>query len=352
MAKQLDVYRDWLGITDTARPLTHYQLLRLNKFEDDPAKIRLHYRKMNAHVRKFASGDFAQQSQELLNELAKAMLCLTDTRRKGEYDASLGRAEGSKRRKHTLEEILVGRKIIDTAGLEKARNLANAINLEIRDAVIQQKLAGADVVMMAYAESLGLPYIDLGDVGVNEELAPKVPAVLARQHSCVPVMSDLGVLLMASPNPLIPDVEEELRLRLGMPVRTIICTPSEVNAAVQKYYPKEAVAAQMAAGVASGTAPASVATPAKADKAAKSSDDAVGAVPQADKATMAKRMQMGAGLGFMWGFIGLVLLGNLAPRMAKSYGLGTNLKLYGVALGLGVVFAVVGWIVGSMFKRA
>ena len=151
--------------------------MRLNKFEDDPAKIRLHYRKMNAHVRKFASGDFAQQSQELLNELAKAMLCLTDTRRKGEYDASLGRAETSKRRKHTLEEILVGRKIIDATGLEKARNLAKAINLEIRDAVIQQKVP-ADVVMMAYAESLGLPYIDLNDVGVSEELAPKVPAVL------------------------------------------------------------------------------------------------------------------------------------------------------------------------------
>ncbi len=352
MAKQLEVYRDWLGITDTARPLTHYQLLRLNKFEDDPAKIRLHYRKMNAHVRKFASGDFAQQSQELLNELAKAMLCLTDTRRKGEYDASLGRAEGSKRRKHTLEEILVGRKIIDTAGLEKARNLAKAINLEIRDAVIQQKLAGADAVMMAYAESLGLPYIDLGDVGVNEELAPMVPAVLARQHSCVPVMSDHGVLLMASPNPLVPEVEEELRLRLSMPVRTIICTPSEVNAAVQKYYPKEAVAAQMAAGVASGTAPASVATPAKKEKAAKEkSDDDAEAAPLADKATMKKRMQMGAGLGFMWGFIGLVLFGNLAPRMAKSYGLGTNMKLYGVALGLGLLFAGVGYIVGSMFKR-
>ena len=119
MAKQLDVYRAWLGITDTARPLTHYQLLRLAKFEDDPARIRLHYRKMNGHVRKFATGDFAPQSQELLNELAKAMLCLTDTRRKGEYDASLGRGEASKRRKHTLEEILVGRKIIDSAGLEK-----------------------------------------------------------------------------------------------------------------------------------------------------------------------------------------------------------------------------------------
>ncbi len=312
MAKQLDVYRDWLGVTETTRPLTNYQLLRLNKFEDDPAKIRLHYRKMNSHVRKFASGDYAQQSQELLNELAKAMLCLTDTRRKGEYDASLGRGESSKRRKHTLEEILIGRKVIDAAQLEKARNLAKAINLDIRDAVMQQKLASPDAVMQAYAESLGLPYIDLGDVGVNEEIAPKIPAVLARQHSCVPVMVDHGVLLLASPNPVIPEVEEELRLRTGLPIRSILCTPAEVNAALAKYYPKEAAAAEMAAGKhAAPAAPAAAKKPADGEEEDEH--------PVADKATMLRRQQIGAGLGFMWTFIGMVVFGNMASlRTLKS----------------------------------
>ena len=28
MAKELDVYRDWLGIKEANRPLSHYQLLR------------------------------------------------------------------------------------------------------------------------------------------------------------------------------------------------------------------------------------------------------------------------------------------------------------------------------------
>ena len=54
----LDVYRDWLGIKEAERPLNHYQLLRLKKFEDDPEKIRGHYRKLNAHVRKYAAGQY------------------------------------------------------------------------------------------------------------------------------------------------------------------------------------------------------------------------------------------------------------------------------------------------------
>ncbi|MBI2823900.1 MAG: general secretion pathway protein GspE [Planctomycetia bacterium] len=344
MAKQIDPYRDWLSIPDADRPLNHYQLLRLNKFEDDPARIRLHYRKMNAHVRKFATGDYAQQSQEVLNELAKAMLCLTDTRRKGEYDASLGREETSKRRKHTLEEILVGRKIIDMPQLEKARNLAKAIGLEIRDAVMQQKLAAPDAVMQAYAESLGLPYLDLGDVGVSEALAPNVPAVLARQHSCVPVMVDNGQLLMASPNPLIPEVEEELRLRIGMPVRTVLCTPSDINAAMAKYYPREVAAAQMAAGTAS---------PAAAPAAGNANQPAAAAPPLSaeERAEQKKRQQFIAIVAGNFAFIGTVLFGFLAPKMAKSFGLGTNMKLYGAALMLAVVMAGVGWVAGGFVKR-
>jgi hypothetical protein len=239
MAEKLDVYRSWLGITEAARPLNYYQLLRVNAFTDDTAKIRSHYRKMNAHVRKFATGDYSQESQELLNELARAMLCLTDVQRKREYDASLGRKDAGEGQRRSIEEILLADSTIDQAQLTKARDYANAVGLNIRDALVRKKMASADVIMLAYAESLGLPYIELEDIGVDEELASRVPPTLARQHSCVPVMADEGQLLMASPNPLIPDVEEELRLRFEMPVRTVLCTAASIHAAVGKHYPRE-----------------------------------------------------------------------------------------------------------------
>src|SRR5262245_25925497 len=108
MTKTLDVYRDWLKIAETARPLNHYQLLRLKPFEDNTAKVREHYRAMNTHVRKFAAGEFAKQSQDLLNELARAMLCLTDKQRKLEYDASLGRKDAKAGPKgQSFEQLLL-----------------------------------------------------------------------------------------------------------------------------------------------------------------------------------------------------------------------------------------------------
>lgn len=245
---QLDVYREWLQITDTDRPLNHYQLLRLSKFEDDIAKIRKNYRTMNAHVRKYSSGAYAKQSQELLNELAKAMLCLTDARRKREYDITLGREKAASDKRQTFEELLLSRGVLDSAKLKKARDYANAIGVEVRDAVVQQKLATQDVVMELFAESIGLPYLDLSQVTVDMALITKVPAVVARQHSCVPVMLDQGQLLMASPNPLPPDVEDNLRLRVGASVRTVLCTAGSVNDLINKYFTKDRAQAEMAAG--------------------------------------------------------------------------------------------------------
>jgi hypothetical protein len=247
MAAKLDVYREWLKIPDADRPLSHYQLLRLTKFEDDVAKIRGNYRKMNAHVRKFAAGEYQQQSQDLLNELAKAMLCLTDARRKSEYDAGLGRTTAAGERR-TLEQILIAGKLADSDQLAKARNYAAAVGIDLHEALVQQKLAADDVVMQAYAESIGLPYVDLEETGVDAAVAPRVPAVLARQHSLVPVLVDDNQVLLASPNPIAPDVEEELRLRLGMGVRSVLCTVSKLNQAIEKHYSKEAAQRELASG--------------------------------------------------------------------------------------------------------
>ena len=240
MAKELDVYRDWLGVKEANRPLTHYQLLRLGPFEDNPSKIRTHYRKMNEHVRKFATGEYADLSQTLLNELAKAMLCLTDVQRKREYDASMGRETAEEGRRRSLEEVLLSGKVVDQAQLDKARSFSDTVGVELHQAVLQQKLADPEAVMMAYAESIGLPYIDLRDIGVSAELAAQIPPTLARQHSFVPLLADAQHLLMASPTPLVRDVEEELRLRFEMPIRTVLCTPSQVNEAIADFFPRDA----------------------------------------------------------------------------------------------------------------
>lgn len=325
--KPIDVYREWLGIEEPERPVNYYRLLGLKLFEDDVGKIRSQYRKLNAHVRKYASGDYAFESQELLNELAKAMLCLTDAQRKREYDAVLGRKDVGEGRRRTLEEILLAEKVLAPEDLERARRFAKAVGLEIRDAIVQQKLAPPDVVIQAYAESEGLPYIDLEETAVDEALVKQVPATFARQNSVIPVMTDDNQVLVASPFPINPDVEEQLRLRFGLPVRTLLTTPGSINAAVTRHYSQ----AQQAAAVRAS---------AQAQRAAEAASSA--RQPQDPAAATRQAIQFGI-LAFNMAVIFAMLVQMLlwgASDPGKVFGMIVVAVIVGLAAGAGTFYYV------------
>ena len=135
----------------------------------------------------------------------------------------------------------------------------------------------------------------MSDLGVDAQLAQMIPPNLARQHSCVPVMADGQQLLMASPSPLIPDVEEELRLRMEMPVRTVLCTPAQINEAIAQFFPRDA--------------PEMV--PVKKAKKAKKAEPAKAAGPAGQKPAgeplsaeeFAKRRLLGTIMGFNIGVV-------------------------------------------------
>ena len=142
-----------------------------------------------------------------------------------------------------MEQILLAARAITQEQLAKARDFAKAVGMEVRDAILQQRIAAPETVMQAYAESVGRPYLDLSDLEIDPALVARLPAALARQHSCVPVIADESQVLLASPLPLNPDVEDAMRLRFGLPARSVFCTPASLNAALAKYYPRDAARA-------------------------------------------------------------------------------------------------------------
>jgi cell division septation protein DedD len=237
----LDVYKEWLGIPDGPRPPDHYQLLRLKQFEDSVEKVRANYKKLNGHVRKYATGQYTDESQALLNELAKAMLCLTDLERKREYDISLGRefdeeAVGPR----TMDAILVEQKHVSSEQAQDARAYADRVGLDLRDAFVQMKLVPPDIAAQALAQELGLPYIDLAETAPDDDVLDQVPKLTVKQHSILPLFIDQDVVLVACVEHIGHELEEELRLRFNLPVRAVLAAPQAIHQAIAKYYSAEA----------------------------------------------------------------------------------------------------------------
>lgn len=88
-ARMFDPYRKWLGIPPKDQPPNHYRLLGLELFESDADLIEGAADKQMNHVRQYQSGKYATEAAKLLNELAKARLCLLKPATKKAYDAEL-----------------------------------------------------------------------------------------------------------------------------------------------------------------------------------------------------------------------------------------------------------------------
>ncbi|SFI40106.1 GspE/PulE/PilB domain-containing protein [Planctomicrobium piriforme] len=235
----MDFYKEWLGIPDGNRPPDHYELLRVVRFEDDSDKIRAHYKKLNAHVRKYATGQYSLQSQELLNEMAKAMLCLTDAERKREYDESLGREfppDQDEFGRQPILDVLCKQGKISRDQKKEIEEFADRRGLSHRDAVVQMKLAEPTVAAKALAVQLGYSYVDLEDMLPEDDILDKVPRQLVKQHSFIPLFIDDGRLLIACIDQPEHELEDELRLRYDAPIRPVIAAPRAINQAISQYF--------------------------------------------------------------------------------------------------------------------
>ena len=86
---ELDPYRKWLGIPPEQQPPDHYTLLGIARFETDEEVIENAAVRQMAHVRTFQGGQHSALSQQLLNELSSARLCLLKDDEKQAYDQQL-----------------------------------------------------------------------------------------------------------------------------------------------------------------------------------------------------------------------------------------------------------------------
>ena len=235
----LDVYKDWLGIPeDVPRPPDHYSLLRLVVFEDETEKIRAHYKKLNVLVRKYATGTYQLESQELLNSLAKAMLCLTDPERKREYDEGLGRTfdEADDQARPTIAQTLVRSGALSRDQVDEAEDFAGRRGLSLRDALVQMKLVDAETAAEALALELGFPYVDLEQLTPDDSILAKIPRNVARRNTILPLFVDDDMLLVACVDEPTHDLEDELRLRVGVPMRRLIASPLSINQGIARFY--------------------------------------------------------------------------------------------------------------------
>ncbi|MEK6233957.1 MAG: hypothetical protein N2C14_04535, partial [Planctomycetales bacterium] len=89
MTDAFDPHYEWLGIRPEERPITHYRLLGIANQEDNLNVIQEAADRQMAHLKSHQAGKYSKQSQQLLNEVAKACQTLLQPESKKAYDQQL-----------------------------------------------------------------------------------------------------------------------------------------------------------------------------------------------------------------------------------------------------------------------
>ncbi|GHT47728.1 hypothetical protein FACS189454_10220 [Planctomycetales bacterium] len=137
-----------------------------------------------------------------------------------------------------FETILIEDKIVSAEQLKQVKNYADAIGIELHEAVLQRKCAAPDVVMMAYAESVRMQFLHVSDIAVDPDIVSRINPNLLRQYSIFPFsLKEDSVQVLAS-RPILPDAEEQIKAVFNLPVKCFLCSPSELSTAIQQYCAK------------------------------------------------------------------------------------------------------------------
>ena len=89
-----DPYHKWLGIPKKEQPANHYRLLGITVFEPDLDVIEAAADRQMAYVSQCATGEHLKVSQQILNELSAARVCLLVPAKRAVYDEQLRKKLG------------------------------------------------------------------------------------------------------------------------------------------------------------------------------------------------------------------------------------------------------------------
>ncbi|MCH8046292.1 MAG: hypothetical protein IID44_21500 [Planctomycetes bacterium] len=174
MMDEFDPYHSWLGIPPRHQPPNHYRLLGVQAFESDVEVIANAADRQMGHVRTYQTGKHEDLSQRILNEIAKAKVCLLNPQKKAGYDEQL-RGQQQSRRPGSKEPRIIQAKPLsepNSGGVEAAPTIITGV-------------ASAPQVTTSGSSNTGRPGLSRGPAS---RPAWKSPLAIAAACSTVPLL--------------------------------------------------------------------------------------------------------------------------------------------------------------------
>ncbi len=136
-------------------------------------------------------------------------------------------------------EVLQEEGLVTATQAEDARKLVTTDGVSRVDAMIAAKILEEHDVLQVLAARFGMEMISLTNHPPSPEMLSALPSDVARKYKAIPVSRRDNTLTVAIGDPLDVDTLDSLRYVLKCPVEGVVAPPTEIKAALDRYYGAE-----------------------------------------------------------------------------------------------------------------
>lgn len=135
-----------------------------------------------------------------------------------------------------LGDILVEKGIITPQELKMAIDEQQRTGEILGQVLVKMGFVTEKEMLQALAEQQGIPFLDLKDVKIDENVIKKVPAKFATHYKIMPLNMEENVLTIAISNPFDMWPIDDLETHLGFRVERTLATTQDILEAIGRYY--------------------------------------------------------------------------------------------------------------------
>lgn len=125
--------------------------------------------------------------------------------------------------------------IINEDQLDQALAISENKNLPLDQIILEKDLIADENLGKVVASLLGLPFVNLGHLSIDEEILKIIPEVVAKKQKIITFQKDQQGLHLAMANPQDLQMVEFIKKKLGLPVIVYLATQRDIQNALALY---------------------------------------------------------------------------------------------------------------------
>jgi type IV pilus assembly protein PilB len=135
-----------------------------------------------------------------------------------------------------LKEVIIKNKILSAEAFEKEAKEAKAKNIPLEKNLIAKDIVSADILYNAISNYFKVPFTDLKDQIIRNDILMLIPEPIAQVHKIVAFSRDDKGVKIATLDPEDIQTVEFIKKKIGQEIRVYLTTPESIDKTLKQYH--------------------------------------------------------------------------------------------------------------------